>query len=598
MNRPNPRAIVVQVIKPSWPNMFSSLCRPIEPLPHAGGFRQREARPVVPDHVPSRAALGHLLDWGDGATSARQLVRHLSNIIADGETRHPMIRRIVEAGTGGGGGGVAAEALNGLMLNRCGFANLITEVQGAAVTNLCLPSTMLQCIFDKYPRKYHQLMVSSPMPLDQFWDTMRKDASFDAYVKAHPVLSRFGRNSWRTLVPVTVFEDSGPYTKNKGCNVLSWGSFLGSGGEKVSQFIMGSYIKEGRLSQDQIDKMWAPILADFEHLLTHPVGGYCFTLLYAKGDLEVRSNSWGLPHYGSFEICTECRADTGTRPYTDLGSQAAWRSCLIGNAAQFLERVRRPLHPLVASSFFWRGFMPLDVMHVADCKGAANIIAGSVIRPIILECVPIGATQELRMDAINTRLDEFYAGRPGHNRMPHLRLTNLVSDGWSCLAGPIVKAANTRALAPFLVVLADEFYADIDDEFALMVSRAARGLNRMYEIMYAAGVFLSDSEVAELRRVLARLGATVMILREMSRGRGILAWNVTPKMHMLQHLGSFPAKVNPRWLQNYMEESSVGTTTKVWSRSASGRYRRTVQKMVFLKRLVTLMIRLETDGYV
>ena len=89
-----------------------------------------------------------------------------------------------------------------------------------------------------------------------------------------------------------------------------------------------------------------------------------------------------------------------------------------------------------------------------------------------------------------------------------------------------------------------------------------------------------------------------MILREMCRGRGILAWNVTPKMHMLQHLGSFPAKVNPRWLQNYMEESSVGTTTKVWSRSASGRYRRTVQKMVLLKRLVALMIRLETDGYV
>ena len=47
--------------------------------------------------------------------------------------------------------------------------------------------------------------------------------------------------------------------------------------------------------------------------------------------------------------------------------------------------------------------------------------------------------------------------------------------------------------------------------------------------------------------------------------------------------------------QNYTEESSVGTVAKVWAHSANGRYRRTVQRMVLLKRLVALMIRLETD---
>ena len=182
--------------------------------------------------------------------------------------------------------------------------------------------------------------------------------------------------------------------------------------------------------------------------------------------------------------------------------------------------------------------------------------------------------------------------------MPPLRLTNLVLDNWSCLTGQTVKAANCLGFSAWLVEIAEEFYSDDTDEYCRMVVRTASALNRMYEIIYAAGVFLNDREVRELRRVLAKLGASVMSLRDLARGRGMQAWNVTPKMHMIQHFGAFPANLNPKWVQNYTEESAIGTTTKVWARSASGRYRETVQKMVLLKRLVALVVRLETDGRV
>jgi hypothetical protein len=182
--------------------------------------------------------------------------------------------------------------------------------------------------------------------------------------------------------------------------------------------------------------------------------------------------------------------------------------------------------------------------------------------------------------------------------MAPLRLVNLVASGWSVLHGQTIKAANTRALAPFLVELSEELYPDDTDDYSRLVKRVCRSWNRFYEILYNGGVFLNAGEKDELRRVLNRLGAAMMQLREISRQTSLFAWQITPKTHMLQHFSGYSAVVNPRFLMNYQEDSSVGTVTRVWSRSAAGRYRRTVQRMVLMKLLVALMIRLETDNYV
>jgi hypothetical protein len=347
-------------------------------------------------------------------------------------------------------------------------------------------------MFDMNPVRFREVLGADPDVLGPYWTAMLRDDSFAAHVRAHPVLRGFSPERWRQCIPVTLHEDAGPYLNSGSCNVVSWGSLFGSGGDKVSEFILASYVKDKNAhpTEAELANMWNPIFADFDRLLTIGIGGFCFLPVYAKGDLECRANSWGLAHYNSEEVCTECRANRAAASFTDLGSEAAWRRTLVGSAADFRARARTPLHPLLACSFFWRGFFPLDLMHVADCKGTIAIVAGSVIRPLVLGRADIGRTQEERLRVVNDRLRAFYTARPGYTRMAPLRLNNLVSLGWSCLSGVTVKAANTRALVPFLVELATEYYSDPNDEYARLVLRTVRALARMNEICYTAGFFL------------------------------------------------------------------------------------------------------------
>ena len=146
-------------------------------------------------------------------------------------------------------------------------------------------------------------------------------------------------------------------------------------------------------------------------------------------------------------------------------------------------------------------------MHVFDCKGVANIVGGSIIHHLVLSCQALGRTQALRLLEINRRMALWQQGRPGASRMAPLRLSNLQSDGWSSLCGPTVKAANTRGLAPFFVLLAEEF-CDSGSEFGRLVQRNARCLQHIYNIFYGGGIFLTDEEQADLRRNLLRFGAS------------------------------------------------------------------------------------------
>ena len=237
-------------------------------------------------------------------------------------------------------------------------------------------------------------------------------------------------------------------------------------------------------------------------------------------------------------------------------------------------------------------------MHVADCNGVTNIIAASIIRFLVQHCTALGRTQEARLGQINQRLKDFYALHPGSSRLPVLKLSNLVdAQGWSVLCGQVVKAANTRGLAPFLVELAEEFHSG-EERYDVLVRRVAAVLNRFYQILYGADFFLTNEESRLLRQALVQLGSSVQELRELSRHLALFYWHISPKMHMVQHMASYPGQANPRRIQCYQEESHIGSIAKIWARSANGRYRNTVQRMVLLKRLVATVVLLETNGRV
>ena len=318
--------------------------------------------------------------------------------------------------------------------------------------------------------------------------------------------------------------------------------------------------------------------------------------VFCKGLLEVRANAWGFANYNAVEPCSECPCNRSTIPYTDLSSTARWRELVLA-LDMYIARAKHPLHPLLACRWVWRFFFPLDCMHIMDCNGCTSIVAASVIRHLVLQERRLGANQQTRMNNINTLLVAFYDARPNSHRMPAIRLSNLVNEaGWAQLHGRAVKAANTRGLTPFLVQLAQAYYGDENDDYSRLVLRAVRHLDRFYNIMYDSGPFFTSDQLAEFKRVALRLGAATQQLTEAARLQGFLAWHIVPKMHYMMHLGALAECINPRFVHNYMEESQVGSMTKIWGRSAHGKYRREAQRLVLIKRLTALYIRLEQSA--
>ena len=120
------------------------------------------------------------------------------------------------------------------------------------------------------------------------------------------------------------------------------------------------------------------------------------------------------------------------------------------------ERWRRQqyIHPLVDSHYFNKYFIRLDVMHVMECTGVTSVCLGSALCQLITE-PRLGANQQERLERINELKSQYYVrkGR-GVHRMPRILLRNLRQDGWGCLQGPAVKAANTKCLVGFVLELA------------------------------------------------------------------------------------------------------------------------------------------------
>ena len=109
-------------------------------------------------------------------------------------------------------------------------------------------------------------------------------------------------------------------------------------------------------------------------------------------------------------------------------------------------------------------------------------------------------------------------------------------------------------------------------------------------------MFMDDGAVEELRLQCLAHGECYQALREMARRDHRRAWNVTPKCHKFQHIHVFASIMNPRFVQNYIEESAVGTVQDSWKQSLNGRYKGVVQETVLIKRVTALLLRFEMDS--
>ena len=155
--------------------MFSKLCEPLPELkrPRQGGWRQQlrasdEARAsqVAPRHL-SHLASGHLRDFFDGDISATKLRYHCQNAAKDGLS-HPMVIRIANIATES----AEHKCLEGIMtlLESCGIPQLLTPIPGNEATTLALlPSTLIDCLQNFYPREFTLRLGADRAKIRKFW---------------------------------------------------------------------------------------------------------------------------------------------------------------------------------------------------------------------------------------------------------------------------------------------------------------------------------------------------------------------------------------------------------------------------------------------
>lgn len=235
----------------------------------------------------------------------------------------------------------------------------------------------------------------------------------------------------------------------------------------------------------------------------------------------------------------------------------------------------------------------IDAMHVLDLRGVIAIAAGSLYVHLITFYDPLGATQQARLDNLNERMRAFQRGQTDHH-MPPLRLADLKLEGWSCLHGKLVKAANTRALVPWLLHLANTVLSQVG-AFTSATRNVFQALSDIERIMYSADRFFTDEENDAYAEAFLKLGENWQFLRAESRRARIDAWQITPKVHISMHLPMQARMMNPRFVQVYGEESLVGRITRIWHAAANGPYANVIQPHTLSRYFCGLELRMTAD---
>ena len=229
-------------------------------------------------------------------------------------------------------------------------------------------------------------------------------------------------------------------------------------------------------------------------------------------------------------------------------------------------------------------------MHVMDHRGVISIAAGSLLYKLITSCDGLGRNQAARMSRINALMKQHQKDHGTTHRMPALRKEDLRKDGWSCLTGKVVKAANTRCMLPFLLELAEDYF-DGTDSYDVSIRKVFTSLVEIQKVLYSSGCFLADTDVDKLDALFRRVGRHWQNLRHLSSLRKENNFHISPKVHYMLHLPAQARLINPIFTQCYTEESMVGRVCKIWHSCANGPYQSTIQRTALLKYWVGFELR-------
>ena len=156
--------------------MLSPLSLPLQGANVRGGWRQRLEQAAPAARPPSLQALGLLRDWGDGLVSSAHVCKHMRYAVLDG-SGHPMIQKLGNVSMECSTNHAAAQALMSLM-EKCGFGDLITELEGAVASHICLPSDLISCIHNTLPDKFVEVLGADKQNIRAFGGSLSSGTPF------------------------------------------------------------------------------------------------------------------------------------------------------------------------------------------------------------------------------------------------------------------------------------------------------------------------------------------------------------------------------------------------------------------------------------
>ena len=136
-----------------------------------------------------------------------------------------------------------------------------------------------------------------------------------------------------------------------------------------------------------------------------------------------------------------------------------------------------------------------------------------------------------RLEFLNDDIQGFYTPCRVSNRLPRLKRSNLKDGDYPELKGNGVKAANTRALLPFLCDLQTRATARTDTPKNRQMLQVVQSLQHAYDVMYAIGPILTRAAWLDLQAALTTFAQSYQLLSVMSWDEGKLRWSCTPKLH-------------------------------------------------------------------
>ena len=102
--------------------------------------------------------------------------------------------------------------------------------------------------------------------------------------------------------------------------------------------------------------------------------------------------------------------------------------------------------------------------------------------------------------------------------------------------------------------------------------RVVMALQHIYDILYAAGMFLLPDQLRDFQETLDRLGRHYQKLAsDALHVENKPRWKMVPKLHyMVAHLRTQAELIHPRYAQGHCSESMIGTMSTIYGLSMAG----------------------------